>query len=195
MDEFCQGNKIFLAIIIGAVIIGGCLYSAVRENNITANKTIVPAIVKSYALTPVKANPVVEKSNTAVCGASAQTIVTKVIDGDTVVVEGGYHVRLLGMDADEKGYPCYDQAKIGLESLVLGKQVILEKDKTNLDQYGRCLRYIFIGGMNVDLQLVKEGLAVARFYEPDIRYKDEIASAEKSAQVAGTGCKWFATGK
>ncbi|MCX6719953.1 MAG: DUF5667 domain-containing protein [Candidatus Staskawiczbacteria bacterium] len=46
----------------------------------------------------------------SLCGASENTIVTKVIDGDTIVVEGGFHVRLLGMDADEKGYPCYEPA-------------------------------------------------------------------------------------
>ena len=129
--------------------------------------------------------------NTVTCGADNNTIVTKVIDGDTVVVEGGYHVRLLGMDADEKGYPCYESAKTRLEQLVLIKQVRLEKDITDLDQYGRCLRYIFIGDINVDVQLVKEGLAVARFYEPDVKYKTEISDAEKQAQTSKIGCKWI----
>ena len=125
-----------------------------------------------------------------VCGAAENTIVTKVIDGDTVVVEGGYHVRLLGIDADEKGYPCYDQAKTRLEDLILAKQVALEKDKTDVDQYGRCLRYIFVNGKNVDVQLVGEGLAVARFYQPNVKYRSEIAEAEKQAQQNKVGCKW-----
>ena len=115
---------------------------------------------------------------------------TKVIDGDTVVVEGGYHVRLLGMDADEKGYPCYEQAKTRLEDLVLAKQVRLEKDKTDLDQYGRCLRYIFLDNTNINVQLVKEGLAIARFYEPDVKYRAEITAAESYAQQNKLGCKW-----
>src|SRR3989344_971992 len=51
------------------------------------------------------------------CQAENNTIVTKVIDGDTVVVQGGEHVRLSGIDADEKNYPCYGDAKIGLEKL------------------------------------------------------------------------------
>lgn len=103
---------------------------------------------------------------------------------------GGYHVRLLGMDADEKDYPCYSPAKTRLEGLVLNKQVKLEKDQTDLDQYSRCLRYIFIGNTNVDVQLVKEGLAVARFYEPDVKYKTDIAQAEQQAISSKTGCKW-----
>jgi len=177
-----------LAIIIGAAIIGTCIYLGLQKRGVAVAPTIVQRLTPAIK----KPNPVsaAEKPNVATCGASDQTIVTKVIDGDTVVVEGGYHVRLLGMDADEKGYPCYDQAKIGLESLVLGKAVKLEKDKTDLDQYGRCLRYIFIGNTNIDVQLVKEGLAVARFYEPDVKYRTEISTAEQQAQENKTGCKW-----
>ncbi len=63
-------------------------------------------------------------------------------------------------------------------------------DKTDLDQYGRCLWYIFINNTNIDVQLVKEGLAIARFYEPDVKYKAEITAAEKYAQQNSIGCKW-----
>jgi len=177
-----------LAIIIGAVIIGGCVYFGLQKTEITVvPKTALPFSAQQNSVTAVKITPAI---STAACGAADNTIVTKVIDGDTVVVEGGYHVRLLGMDADEKGYSCYDPAKTRLEDLVLAKQVLLEKDKTDLDQYGRCLRYIFIGDTNVDVQLVKEGLAVARFYEPDVKYRTEIVEAEKQAQTGGIGCKW-----
>jgi micrococcal nuclease len=188
MNNFWENNQIFLAIIIGAVIISAGVYFGLKKAD----------VVVAPNLSPTNSAPVVEpiqkNSNEAVdivkCGADNNTIVTKVIDGDTVVVEGGYHIRLLGMDADEKGYPCYEQAKTRLEGLILSKQVILEKDKTNLDQYGRCLRYIFVNSTNVDVQLVKEGLAVARFYEPDVKYRDEISTAEKQAQQNSTGCKW-----
>jgi micrococcal nuclease len=186
-------NELFLAIIIGAAIIGGFIYFGIKDNdysNIPRNNGIA---VNNAVRTAPSTTPSIAPSaaaTSAACGADNNTIVTKVIDGDTVVVEGGYHVRLLGMDADEKGYPCYEPAKTRLENLVLGKQVLLEKDKTDLDQYGRCLRYIFIGGTNIDVQLVKEGLAIARFYEPDIKYKTEIAYAEKQAQQNHLGCKW-----
>jgi micrococcal nuclease len=117
-------------------------------------------------------------------------IVTKVIDGDTVVAQGGDHVRLLGMDADEKGYPCYEAAKNRLEELVLGKSVKLESDGSDKDQYGRLLRYIFVGNENVDEKLVAEGLAVARFYPENQKYKAEIGAAEAEAMKNKTGCKW-----
>ena len=186
-----KDNKIFLAIIIGAIIISGGVYLGLKDS-VSSDLMKSPSISvapKAKTVTATKATPKTV-ATLATCGASNNTIVTKVIDGDTVVVEGGYHVRLLGMDADEKGYTCYDPAKTRLETLVLGKQVVLERDVTDLDQYGRCLRYIFINGSNVDVQLVKEGLAVARFYEPDVKYRVEITQAEKQAQVGNIGCKW-----
>jgi endonuclease YncB( thermonuclease family) len=114
--------------------------------------------------------------------------VTKIIDGDTIVV-GGEHIRLLGIDADERGYDCYFEAKKRLEELVLNKEVELEKDETNKDQYDRFLRYVILDGENINLRLVIEGLAIARFYD-DRRYQKEIMAAEKIAREVKIGCKW-----
>ena len=119
-----------------------------------------------------------------------EKIVTKIIDGDTVIIEGGDSVRLLGMDADERDYPCYDVAKQRLEELVLGKKVILESDTEDKDMYGRYLRYLILDGKNIDLELVKEGLAVARFSSDSEKYKEEITTAEQEAMKNKIGCKW-----
>ena len=200
MYNFLRKNNIFWAVIIGAIIIGGCLYlglSRLPESN-RGSSTAKPSgqNLRGQALQSlspqlqIKNNSVAQNPGNAACGAASNTIVTKVIDGDTVVVEGGWHVRLLGMDADEKGYPCYDPARIRLEDLVLAKQVVLEKDVSDVDQYGRCLRYIFLGTANIDVQLVKEGLAVARFYKLDIKYQTEITLAEQYAEQNKIGCKW-----
>ena len=163
MKNFLKENKIFLAIVIGALIVGGVIYIVFR--------------------TPLPPPP-------TKCSAPTEVIVTKIIDGDTVVVEGGYHVRLLGIDADEKGYPCYEPAKTRLEELVLSKEVRLEKDVTDVDQYNRCLRYIFFNGQNINLQLIEEGEAICRFYEPDTKYRGECTALEKEAIENKIGCKW-----
>jgi len=47
-----------------------------------------------------------------------------------------------------------------------------------------------LGITNVNVKLVEEGMAVARFYQPDVKYKTEIAKAEKQAQTDKIGCKW-----
>jgi micrococcal nuclease len=115
--------------------------------------------------------------------------VTKVIDGDTVIISGGRSVRLLGIDSDERGQPCYNQAKQRLESLVLNKKVYLELDKEDKDQYGRLLRYIFLDEQNINVLLVKEGLAIARF-QGNEKYSQEITEAEEEAMNKKLGCKW-----
>lgn len=119
-----------------------------------------------------------------------KAIVTKVVDGDTIVIEGGYHIRLLGIDADEKGYPCYEEAKKELENLILGKKVKLERDKEDKDQYGRYLRYIFLEERNINLEMVQKGLAIARFYPPNVKYRKEIEEAERRAIKNKRGCEW-----
>ena len=118
--------------------------------------------------------------------------VTKVIDGDTVIINGE-SVRLLGIDANEKGEKCYNEAKKRLEELVLNKEIKLERDNENKDYYKRYLRYLIDNNenkkINVNLELVKEGLAIARFYENE-KYKQDILSAEKNARENKIGCKW-----
>mgnify|MGYP001596620182 CR=1 FL=1 len=118
--------------------------------------------------------------------------VTKIIDGDTIIV-GGESIRLLGIDSDERGGKCYKEAKERMEELALNKEVLLERDVKDKDQYKRLLRWIFVENngvrTNLNLVLVEEGLAVARFYE-DRKYKDEILKAEQKARENKIGCKW-----
>jgi len=150
---------------------------------------IVIAIIGAFILNQNNFYRFFEASNPDVKNVK-KAIVTKVIDGDTVIIEGGAHVRLLGIDADERGYPCYFAAKKRLEELVLNKEVYLEMDKDDKDQYGRYLRYLILDGENINLKLVQEGLAVARFYPGNTKYKKEIVNAEKYAIENKIGCKW-----
>lgn len=117
-------------------------------------------------------------------------LVTKIIDGDTFLIEGGYSVRMLGIDADERDHPCYEQAKDRLEELILNKDVRLEKGTEDKDQWCRYLRYVWVGDTNIGSTLAKEGLAVARFSPEDVKYREQITQAEKEARESQTGCKW-----
>lgn len=159
-----QDNKIFIAIIIAALIIAITIYMSFNERNNPDKNPLLPNFTGEH-------------------------VVTKVIDGNTIIVEGE-NVRLLGIDTDEKSYPCFNKAKERLEELILGKNVVLEKDKTDKDQYKRYLRYIFIDEKNINLQIVEEGLAIARFYPEDVKYKSEIVGAESKARNEKIGCKW-----
>lgn len=118
-----------------------------------------------------------------------ETVVTKIVDGDTLIVRGGESVRLLGIDTDERGKKCYTPAKQRLEDLVLGKDVFLEHDAEDRDRYGRLLRYVFVNETNINALMVSEGLAVARF-EGNQKYRDQITALEREAMESKTGCKW-----
>ena len=116
-------------------------------------------------------------------------IVTKIIDGDTIIVEGGERIRFLGIDCDERGERCYNQAKEYLEKRIYEKEVILESDIQDKDRYGRSLRYVFFDGENINVKLVEEGYCTARF-ERETRYKNQITIAERNAIENKIGCKW-----
>ncbi|MDO8743173.1 MAG: hypothetical protein Q7J30_01265, partial [Candidatus Azambacteria bacterium] len=98
--------KIFLAVVVGALIIGGSVYffdkSTKKEN---AQKPVKEGIVDSGGN---------DSSVSQNCGNipglpdNALKLATKIIDGDTFLIEGGYSIRVLGIDADERGYPCYN---------------------------------------------------------------------------------------
>jgi len=115
--------------------------------------------------------------------------VTQVIDGDTIVVQGGYHVRYIGIDTPEKGEPFYEEAKDFNRQLVGGKKVRLEKDITDRDKYDRLLRYIYAGDVFVNTELVKEGYAYVypESLFPDIKYYDLLKEAEMEAREAERG--------
>ncbi len=83
----------------------------------------------------------------------------RVIDGDTIVVLNDTHVRLLGINTPEKKEKYYNEAKDFLGNLVLNKTIMLEYGKDRKDKYGRTLAYVFLGGKNINIEQVKNGLA------------------------------------
>ena len=113
--------------------------------------------------------------------------VTQVIDGDTIVIEGGYHVRYIGVDAPEKDESYYLEAKQANEELVEGKRVRLEKDISNKDKYGRLLRYVYVDGTFVNAEMVRQGYACAKAYLPDVKYQVYLEAMEKEARQERRG--------
>jgi micrococcal nuclease len=113
--------------------------------------------------------------------------VSQVIDGDTFELTNGQKVRLLGIDTPEKGQHYYGEASSRLEQLVKGKEVFLEKDVSNRDSYGRLLRYVYVGSLFVNLQMVKEGYAQALVVAPNLKYSAVFLKAENETRAKGIG--------
>jgi endonuclease YncB( thermonuclease family) len=105
-------------------------------------------------------------------GSSTSWVVTTVIDGDTIDVlatDGAEErVRLIGMDAPEFrdcGFaPAYDL----MAALVLDRVVELVPGTSNdRDRFGRLLRYVDVDGVDAGLELIRAGLAIARYDSRD----------------------------
>ena len=131
----------------------------------------------------------------AVAGSAAVSpaVVASVTDGDTVRLADGRRVRLLQVDTPEVGTgECYSRAskKALLRLVPEGSSVGLEADAglDQVDRYGRLLRYLWRGGANVNLALVRQGAAAPYFYDGDQgRFADRLLSAAKAAKAARRG--------
>jgi micrococcal nuclease len=101
-------------------------------------------------------------------------IVDEVVDGDTILIETGEYVRLIGINAPERREDLYEESKKHLESLILGKAVTLKSDVTDKDSYGRLLRFVYFNGTNINKEMIKTGYALPMHIAPDISQKVEI---------------------
>lgn len=116
-------------------------------------------------------------------------LVTRVIDGDTIELEGGLKLRYIGIDTPETVHPSKPVEYFGQEAsnknkeLVLNKVVRLEKDVSNTDRYGRLLRYVYTeDGLFVNDYLVREGYAKVYTYPPDVKYAEQFVEAQEEAR-------------
>ena len=123
--------------------------------------------------------------------------VVYVVDGDTIHVEidgQEYKVRYIGIDAPEtvKADTPVEwmgpEASAANKALVAGKMVYLEKDVSNVDKYGRLLRYVYLAdGTFVNGELVRQGYAQAITYPPDVKYQGRLRTLERQAREASLG--------
>jgi len=120
-------------------------------------------------------------------------LVDNVIDGDTIVLRDGRSIRYLGINAPEvhhptKGLECYGpEAAERNQELVLGKEIILECGQENMDEYGRYLRYVFVGDVFVNAELVEEGYAVAFPYGKTEKYDQVFVQLENYSRMQTKG--------
>ena len=114
-------------------------------------------------------------------------LVVEVIDGDTAVLDSGWQVRLIGINAPEIGQPYAPEATDFLASLVLGKKVSMAGDVTDIDQYDRLLRYLYFDGKFINLEVVRAGFAVFFPYAPDLKHSDLFGRAELEASSVKLG--------
>lgn len=119
--------------------------------------------------------------------------VKHVIDGDTLLLNNGERVRLIGVDTPETKHPQKPVEHFGEEAycftqrMVEGKEVRLEYDQTRRDRYGRILAYVYLmDGTFLNAEIIKQGYGFAYTKYP-FKYLDEFRGYEKEARETGRG--------
>ncbi len=154
----------------------------------------------------------VEQVNTTQLADVSEILrVSKVVDGDTVVVENipenklsknasqRFTVRLIGINTPEtvdprKKVECFGkEASAKAKEMLLGKMVRLEYDDTQdtIDKYGRRLAYVFIQDTTAEIffnrYMIEQGYAYEYTYSKAYKYQAEFKSAQKTAEAGGRG--------
>ena len=125
-------------------------------------------------------------------GVAETATVSRVSDGDTLRTTAGRRIRLVQIDAPELHSDCFGKGALAaLEKLTPpGTRVTLERDPAldATDRYGRRLRYVFVGGTNVNVALVRQGAASPYFFRGARgRYAPDLLDAVDEARNAGRG--------
>ena len=126
-------------------------------------------------------------------------IVTEVTDGDTVVLDTGLVVRMIGTQAPKlplgrEGYPTWPlapEAKAALSRLVLGKPVRLGYGGERVDRYERALAHVFVqtesGEAWAQQVMVAQGLARVYSFPDNRACLDMLFAAEGRARLGRLG--------
>lgn len=203
-----QGFRFMLLAVLAAAL-SSCASSLANPKSVTAppnpsweaTPTATPAAPTATlepvatASPPPHATPAIGLAPT---GPTQLAKVVSITDGDTIRVQIGgreYPVRYIGMDTPETHFgiePMGPEAADANARLVAGRQVVLEKDVSETDKYGRLLRDVWLhddsGWLLVNLELVRLGFAQVATYPPDVKYTDSLLlPAQRAARAAGIG--------
>jgi micrococcal nuclease len=124
---------------------------------------------------------------------SQERFCLRVIDGDTIELDGGERVRLIGVDTPETVDPRRPVQYFGKEAsaftrrMAEGKNVRLEQDEDTRDRYGRTLAYVYLqDGTFLNAEIIRQGYGHAYTRFP-FRYQQQFVELEREAREKGRG--------
>ncbi len=127
---------------------------------------------------------------------SGQGRVVDVVDGDTLFLDDGVQVRLVGIQAPKlplgrrnfKAWPLAEESKKLLSTLTLGRMVKLSYGGRRLDRYGRALAHLHReDGVWVQERLLRRGMARVYSFRDNRAMVPEMLAAEAAARAAKAG--------
>jgi micrococcal nuclease len=124
--------------------------------------------------------------------SAQEAVVAHVVDGDTIQLTDATRIRLVQIDAPERGDECYGEEATELTRRLLppGTHIRIEQDPAldEEDRFGRKLAYVWKDDVDVNLALVESGAAGVYFFDGDRgRYADRLLRAAERARDDGKG--------
>lgn len=122
--------------------------------------------------------------------------VRSIVDGDTLVLEDGRQVRLVGTQAPKlplgrKNFPTWPlapQSASKLSAMTSGQMVTLKYGGARIDRHGRVLAHLFLDdGTWVQRAMVAAGMARFYSFADNRQCTGALLSAEQAARSAGRG--------
>ena len=121
------------------------------------------------------------------CTQQTETISSvEIIDGDTFRLANGDTVRLIGIDAPELSQPGGVLSREYLAHLLLGNPITLERGSEDRDNYNRLLRFVYIGNLCINEEMIRQGYAEAR-YLPESPIREYYLQLEIQAESTRAG--------
>lgn len=188
-----RGGKVAVST-VALIVVAGVGNAALSKTPPELPLVAAPAVSTTAPIATTTSTT--KATTTTVPDTRVLALVVSVTDGDTirVLMPDGTNepVRLIGIDAPEKGQLHAAESKTFLEQLIMGKEVELVTDVSDRDFYDRLLRYVYVGEVNVNEAMVLSGLAIAKEYAPDTSMASVLAAAQSTAQAQQLG-GWAST--
>jgi len=165
-SETMRRQYLLIIICIMIVAVSGCTYEDVLNSSlISSNGTTDNSSSAASNLSTTSSN--VSTTLNSASNVEVSGTCYKVVDGDTIDVEGVGRIRFVGVNTPERGESGYQEAKNFVKEMCLGKTVGLNiDDKKNKDKYGRTLAVVYVDGINLNQELLKKGYAEVMYIPP-----------------------------
>ncbi len=111
---------------------------------------------------------------------TTETVVARIIDGDTFMMSDGAKIRISGIDTPEQGETLYAAATAFLSDLILNKQVSLKMTGKG-DRYGRLLAEVFVDTINVGARILRAGLGYLYLFDDNAHLRDRYLNLQNLA--------------
>lgn len=153
-----DSKMLIIGFILLIISFSGCISNESKDNGSTIINN------KSHN---ISSDSQAKESNKSNFNYEKSGYCSRVIDGDTIDVDGVGRIRFVGINTPEKGQLGYQEAKDFVNTMCFGKTVYLDiDDKKQHDKYGRTLAVVYVDNINLNSELLKRGYAEVMYIPP-----------------------------